>query len=149
GGILFRDNSVRQNMTMKVPYLAGGETEQTTLLGTRVGASVVAAWALLKHLGKKGYRKIVQRCMKLTLELAEKIRSIDGVSLVTKPTMNILGIKSDAMNVEALAEKLRSKGWAVSLFPEHIRIVVMPHVQTPHVKAFLEDLRNIMEKKAG
>lgn len=147
GGILFRDNSVRQNMTTRVSYLAGGETEQATLLGTRVGASVVAAWALLKHLGKNGYRKIVERCMKLTLELAKEIQSISGVSLVTKPTMNVLGIKSDDMNVRTLAEKLRNKGWAVSLFAKHIRIVVMPHVKTSHIEAFLEDLKNIMEKE--
>jgi tyrosine decarboxylase/aspartate 1-decarboxylase len=144
GGILFRDKSVKQNMTFEVPYLSGGYAEQTTLLGTRIGASVVAAWALLKYLGKDGYRKIVNDCMDLTLKLAEEIQCVDGVDLVVKPTMNILGVKSDVMKVRVLAERLRNNGWAVSLFPEHIRIVVMPHVQPSHIEVFLKDLRNII-----
>jgi len=88
----------------------------------------------------------VKHCMKLTLKLAEEVERIDGVNTVTQPTMNIVGIKSDAVDIKLIARGLRNKGWAISLFPNHIRIVVMPHVEPSHVENFLNDLERVMEK---
>ncbi len=146
GGILFRDSSIMKSIGMKVSYLAGGETNLTTLVGTRSGASAIAVWALLMHLRRAGYEAVVKRCMKLTWMLAEEVREIYGVSLVTKPTINIVGIKSDVTDVQLITKELRKKGLAISLFPHHIRIVIMPHTKPSHVKAFLDDLREITKK---
>jgi len=149
GGILFRDESTMKRVGKRVPYLAGGETEQTTLLGTRSGASVVTVWALLKHLGRKGYETVVKHCMKLTHKLAEGVQRIDGVNLVTPPTINIVGIKSDGVEIQLIAQELRNRGWAISLFPNHIRIVIMPHIKPLHIEDFLNDLEIVMEKLSG
>ena len=146
GGILFRDTSIVEPIGMKVSYLAGGEANLATLVGTRSGASSIAVWALLMHLGRAGYEAVVKRCMKLTWALAEGVRQIDGVSLVTQPTINIVGIKSDGLDVQLITKELRKKGWAISFFPHHIRTVVMPHTKLSHVKAFLDDLREITKK---
>lgn len=149
GGILFRDESLRKAITWNVSYLAGGETEQATLVGTRSGASVISVWALLKHLGREGYRKIVRRCMRLTWKLAREIPMIEGLDIVTEPTMNIVGLKSEILDIRHIARELRLRKWAVSLFPKHIRIVVMPHVQKNHIEKFLEDLIDIINKLKG
>jgi len=149
GGILFRDEATIKRVGKRVPYLAGGGTEQTTLLGTRSGASAVTVWALLKHLGRKGYETVVKHCMELTQKLAEGVQRIDGVNLVTQPTINIIGIKSDAVEIQLIARELRNMGWAISLFPNHIRIVVMPHVKLLHIENFLNDLEIVMEKLSG
>ena len=146
GGILFRDEATMRRVGKRVPYLAGGETEQTTLLGTRSGASAVTVWALLKHLGRRGYETVVKHCMKLTQRLAEGVKRIDGLNLVTQPTINIVGIKSDVVEIGLIAKELRNKGWAISLFPKHIRIVVMPHVKLLHIENFLNDLELVMKK---
>ena len=143
GGIIFRNSDLKKAIAWKVPYLAGGETEQTTFVGTRSGASVVATWALLSHLGREGYRDIVKRCMDLTFRLAEEIRKIPRLDIMTEPTTNVVGIKSDFFNIARLASEIRKLGWAVSLFPQHIRIVVMPHIREEHLKSFLEDLRKV------
>ncbi len=146
GGILFRDEDLRRRVAWNVAYLAGGETEQATLVGTRSGASVIAVWALLKHLGKEGYRGNVKRCMKLTIELVERIKKIEGLQIVTEPTMNIVGLRSDVFDLRQIVKELRLRGWAVSLFPEHIRIVVMPQIQKHHIERFLEDLYDVTDK---
>jgi len=149
GGILFRNEKLRKTVAWNVSYLAGGETEQATLAGTRSGASVIAVWSLLKHLGKEGYKRIVARCMRLTWKLAEEVREIKGLDIVTEPTLNIVGIKSEGFDVRQLAKELRVRNWAVSLFPSHIRIVVMPHIQKQHVERFLSDLKDIANKLGG
>lgn len=146
GGILFRNAQLEKAVAWKVSYLAGGETEQATLVGTRSGASVIAVWALLKHLGKEGYKRIVERCMRLTQRLAGEIKDIKGLDLVVEPTMNIVGIKSELWDIRRIAQELRLRRWAVAVFPSHIRIVVMPHIKEQHIEEFLEDLKTITSK---
>ncbi len=149
GGILFRDSELKRKVTWRVPYLAGGETEQSTFVGSRSGASVIAVWALLKHLGREGYRKIVERCMRLTWKLAEEVRQIDGLDIMTEPVTNVIGIKSESVNIKRVAEALRRLGWAVALFPRHIRIVVMPHIREEHLEKFLQDLKRVIIELKG
>jgi tyrosine decarboxylase/aspartate 1-decarboxylase len=149
GGILFRNERLRKTVAWNVSYLAGGKSEQATIVGTRSGASVIAVWALLKHLGKEGYKRIVRSCMRLTWKLAREIQKINGLDITTEPVMNIIGIKSEVLDIRRIAKELRLRKWAVSLFPNHIRIVVMPHVQKQHIEEFIEDLRDIVNKLGG
>ncbi|MCW3994336.1 MAG: tyrosine decarboxylase MfnA [Candidatus Bathyarchaeota archaeon] len=149
GGILFRNERLRKAVAWNVSYLAGGKSEQTTFVGTRSGASVIAVWALLKHLGTEGYKRIVRSCVRLTWKLAVEIQKINGLDVMTEPTMNIVGIKSEVFDIRRIARELRLRKWAVSLFPNHIRIVVMPHVRKLHIEEFLEDLKDIVNKLGG
>lgn len=148
GGIVFRDHELDNNIAWKIPYLSGGETSQSTLTGTRSGASAIAVWALMKYLGTDGYVKIVRRCMRLTMRLTNSAARMDGIGIVMEPTMNMVGISSTTFGIRSLADKLRTRGWAVGLFPEHIRVVVMPHVKEQHVDKFLEDLKDIAKRKS-
>jgi tyrosine decarboxylase/aspartate 1-decarboxylase len=100
----------------------------------------------MKYFGEKGYTRIVRRCMNLTLKLAEEIPKIRGLDKVTEPVMNIIGIKSEGPIIRRLAQELRIRKWAISLFPNHIRIVIMPHVQEQHIIQFLQDLNTIVDK---
>ncbi|MFZ7136808.1 MAG: tyrosine decarboxylase MfnA [archaeon] len=145
GGILFRDKSLKKAVTVNVPYLAGGHTEQSTVIGTRLGASSIAVWALLMNLGTQGYTQVVRCCLNLTKELVNGINQIEGVDVVTPPVINVVGIKSDAMDIRVIAQKLREHGWAISLFSNYLRLVVMPHVTSSHIECFLKDLKQIME----
>lgn len=145
GAILFRHAGLRKRIQTEVGYLAGGESPQT-MLGTRPGASAIAVWSVLKYMGTEGYQKMVKRCMKLTQRLVEEIDTIPGISCVTKPTINIIGIKSDLVDNIELASELRKNGWAVALFPKHIRIVIMPHLKSTHLSWLVRDLKNIMSR---
>jgi tyrosine decarboxylase/aspartate 1-decarboxylase len=144
GGLLFRNERIRKAVSWNVTYLAGGETWQSTLVGTRSGASIIAVWALLRQLGKSGYKEIVRQCMHLTQKLAAEILKINGLDIVSKPTMNIIGIRSEGMDIHLLAHELRARRWAVALFPKHIRIVIMPHIREEHIRKFLDDLKDIV-----
>lgn len=145
GGIFFRSEGMASAISTNFTYLCGGETTHQTIVGTRSGAASLATWAMLKHQGRSGYQKIVKRCMELTYQLVAGIEEIKGLEVVIPPTMNVVGIKSDILDIDVLAQKVREMKWAVALFPKHIRVVVMPHVKAPHIHGFLEDLRHITE----
>jgi tyrosine decarboxylase/aspartate 1-decarboxylase len=143
GGIIYRTKALAETINVAVPYLSGGESARSTIVGTRSGASVLATWALLMHLGKRGYRSIVGRCMELTHSLSAKIKSIEGFDVVTEPTINVLGVRSTNTGIENLASSLRKLGWAISLFSSHIRVVCMPHVLAEHIERFTDDCRSL------
>jgi tyrosine decarboxylase/aspartate 1-decarboxylase len=145
GGIFFRNEEMASAISTNFTYLCGGETTHQTIVGTRSGAAALATWAMLKHLGHSGYQKMVKRCLKLTNQLVAGIQEIEGLEVVIPPTMNVVGIKSNVMDIEILAQQVRELSWAVALFPHHIRIVIMPHVKESHILKFLEDLRRIIE----
>lgn len=146
GGIIYRNESLKKMVSWDVSYLSGGETEQGTFVGTRSGASAIAVWAVMKHLGREGYAKVVKKCMHLTFKLAEEIPKIHGLEIVTRPTMNIVGIRTTDFDIKVVAEKLRLRKWAVALFPKHIRIVIMPHVEKHHIDELLQDLNTIVNE---
>jgi tyrosine decarboxylase/aspartate 1-decarboxylase len=77
--------------------------------------------------------------MKNTDFFAKKLESA-GLSLICKPTLNIIGFRSD--NTKQLADRMRNLGWSISYIPRYdcIRVVVMPHVKRSHIVAFLQDL---------
>jgi tyrosine decarboxylase/aspartate 1-decarboxylase len=147
GGILLRNKKIRELISWNISYLAGGEAKHASIVGTRSGASVIAVWSLLKYLGKDGYERMVKRCMRLTWKLTDEIQNIEGLEIMAKPTMNVVGLTSQALDIKRVAEELRRKGWAVALFPRHIRIVIMPYVQEQHVNKFLEDLKSIAHEQ--
>ncbi len=127
GSVLFRDKEAMESISIEIPYLAGGETDQPTITGTRPGNSVLGAWAIFKHLGKEGFQDIVDRSIRNTEWLASQV--VDH--LVTEPETNVLGIKAN-----------KPDGWKVSEYKGFIRVVVMPHVRKKHLKEFLNDLQD-------
>lgn len=144
GSVLFREKNWLKALEFEVPYLS---RISSTLLGTRSGASAAAVWAVLHSLGRKGYRKIVGRCMDLTRKLAEGIKKTDGLELVVEPELNVVAFKSKIANLHKLNESLEARGWLASLNkqPKSIRLVVMPHHRPNHITSFLSDLRGCME----
>lgn len=142
GGILFRDKSYLDVMSIETPYLT--EDRQSTIVGTRTGASTAATWALMKYLGREGYQKVAGRCMELTQLLAQGIKD-SSFELVSEPQLNIVAFRSRKINVWEISDRLAERGWAVSIssYPKAIRIIVMPHLKQEHIEAFLADLRDI------
>jgi tyrosine decarboxylase/aspartate 1-decarboxylase len=146
GGILFKNQSYIQENCFEIPYLAGGTYTHPVILGTRSGATVIATWAILKHLGIEGYTKIVKSCMNATQQLEKGIEQIENVELATKPVINIIGITSKNLDICQIDQELRKQKWSLGKFTNTLRIVVMPHIKTQHIEQFLKDLEQITKK---
>jgi glutamate/tyrosine decarboxylase-like PLP-dependent enzyme len=67
---------------------------------------IAAAWAIMNHLGEDGYLAIADTVIKATMELREGIGAIDGVKVLGDPTMSILAVGSDDLNVYEVGDEL-------------------------------------------
>jgi tyrosine decarboxylase / aspartate 1-decarboxylase len=142
GCILFREEKYLDVMNIDTPYLT--QKQQSTIVGTRTGASSAAAWAIMKYMGREGYVKLATRAMEITEFLARNLVK-SGFELVSSPELNIVAFNSKKISAHELAKKLEAEGWAVSVSacPPAIRVVLMPHIKREHIIAFIETLENI------
>ena len=144
GGILFRDESLLSTIGKSVSYIGSGRVKLTTLSGTRPAAPAIAVWAAMKSLGRSGYRTIVEKCINNTTFFCKQLEKLEGVRLIVKPTMNIVGFTCLEVSNKMVIDKLLEKGWTLSLFPTHIRAVIMPHTDAYHLKKFISDLNSVL-----
>lgn len=142
GGIIFRREEYLDVMAVDSPYLT--VKTQSTIVGTRLGASSAATYAIMKYFGKEGYSKLVKRLMDDTMFFAENLKKL-GYKIVCEPELNIVAFNHPDMDANVLAEKLEKLGWKVSVAkcPVAIRVVLMNHIKRNHLEELLKDLKDI------
>ena len=145
GMILWRDDELARSSAVEVGYLSGGRLRQNTLVGTRSGASVAAVWAVQRHLGRSGYAEVVRTAMQTAQALTEALKAVAGAEPVFEtPPLNVVGVRTPGRETGAVVAELRRRGWALSQWDGFFRVVVMPHVTEPVLKAFVADLKEVL-----
>ncbi len=131
GCLLVREPKVFNALNIDTPYLT--VRQECTLAGTRPGASVASALAVLEYLGMNGMRAVVAGCMENQRRLIEGMETLGYPRAVT-PDVNVATFVCDRA----------PPGWRVSRTRfGHMRIVCMPHVHRDVVEAFLSDMGEI------
>ncbi|MDO9097592.1 MAG: tyrosine decarboxylase MfnA [Candidatus Methanoperedens sp.] len=143
GGLLFREEACLLPLEIDTPYLT--IRKQHSLAGTRSGAAVAAAYAVMMHLGVDGYRKLVRGCMKMTHRLVEGVRGF-GIEPLIEPVMNIVAL--DVPDLEEVRKELRQKGWITSITrtPRAMRLIIMPHLSEEALELFISDFGECLRK---
>jgi tyrosine decarboxylase / aspartate 1-decarboxylase len=141
GGLLYRHEGHLKSLEINAQYLTS--QVQSSLAGTRSGASAAATYAVMRYLGREGYRRIVSGCMENTKFLGDSLTDM-GLELALEPVMNIVTVKLP--DATAARKKLCDMGWFVSTtsHPLSLRMVVMPHVTHNVIEAFLSDLKKVL-----
>lgn len=141
GGLLFRNSSDLQGLEAETHYLT--VARQVSLTGTRSGAAAAATYAVMMHLGRDGYTRMVEYCMDLTRHLVEGARAI-GVEPVIEPVMNVVAL--NVKDAPAVRSALMERGWHVSMTrePRALRLILMPHMTTENLDLFLKDLASVL-----
>jgi tyrosine decarboxylase/aspartate 1-decarboxylase len=128
GCLLTREPDMLQTLNIDTPYLS--VKQEFTLAGTRPGAPVAGALAVLDYLGVEGMEAIVAGCMKNTKRLIGGMETF-GIPRAATPDVNVATFS--CRNVP--------EPWKVSWTRQgHLRIVCMPHVHSNTIEAFLEDI---------
>ncbi|MBN2617812.1 MAG: tyrosine decarboxylase MfnA [Spirochaetales bacterium] len=145
GCIIYRDENIANYVRTPVSYLSGGSTVNNMIMGTRSGASIAAAWMVYNYLGVNGYKKIVKKAMSLTWWFITEVKKIDGLCVKVEPECNVVGVcVNDNYDIKKLINGVRELGWAVSEWPDYMRIAIMPHVTQRALKKFLNDLKKLL-----
>ncbi len=128
GCLLTRSPEHFSCLNVDTPYLT--VKRECTLAGTRPGASVAAAVAVLEYLGMDGMRAVVAGCMENARRLIDGMETL-GYRRAVTPDVNVATFSCDRVPA----------GWRVSRTRNgHMRIVCMPHVTRDVIENFLKDM---------
>ena len=152
GVLIFRDESFLKlsldKIKVKTPYLTG--KYQSTLTGTRPGAAVASTYAVMKYLGKEGYRKNVAYCMDLTNYFQKELNKI-GLFPSIPPVINIVTVTvGDYEKTDRIRSLLLERyGWNVSATKTipALRFVLMPHVTKEDICSLISDLKTLLDSE--
>lgn len=133
GGLLSHGPELLDELAIDTPYLES--TSQMTLTGTRSGAGVASAVAVMEALWPDGYEAQYRTSQSNADWLAAEVRS-RGFDVV-EPVLPIV-----TMDLPFdLVTDLRELGWRLSRTEaSEARVVCMPHVTRPMLQRFLDDL---------
>lgn len=132
GCLLLREPEMFGCLNVDTPYLT--VKSECTLAGTRPGADVAGAYAVIKLLGREGFKAVVDGCMENTRRLVEGMEAF-GYKKIIEPVMNVATFENGKI----------PEGWKVShTRAGHLRFVVMPHVNREVVEEFLDEISRLV-----
>jgi len=130
GCLVTREKDALNTLNIDTPYLT--VKQEYTLGGTRPGAPVAAALAVMDYLGFDGMKAVVSGCMKNTERLIAGMETL-GFRRAATPDVNVATFVCDQKRIPL--------PWRVSwTCQKHLRIVCMPHVHADRIEAFLSDI---------
>ena len=123
----------------------GGIYISPTLLGTRAGGPIAAAWAAMRHLGENGYMAIASKLMDGVHKLEEGFKQIPNIEIVGKPVMNVIAYTTvrNKPDIFVVADQLENRGWMVERqqHPDSIHLTILPTNVTA-IEQYLSDLKD-------
>jgi sphinganine-1-phosphate aldolase len=139
--VLYADRQLRRSQFTADTRWPGGAFASPTLLGTRPGGAIAAAWAALHHLGFDGYQRLFASLLDTTKRLQHGIRAIGDLQIVGDPPMTVFAFGSAGRDVFAMADRLERHGWRIDRQhdPDCLHLIVNP-VHARVVDPFLADL---------
>jgi glutamate/tyrosine decarboxylase-like PLP-dependent enzyme len=140
--ILYRTGELRRYQYYVNTDWPGGAYASPTMMGTRPGGAVAAAWASLMALGQDGYLEMARRTMDTANALMKGIEALPGLSIIGKPVMSVFAFGAEDIDIFTLADRLDTRGWRVNRqnHPGSLHMIATPNHREA-VSPFLQDLQ--------
>lgn len=143
--LLQRNRSLRDAQYYACANWSGYTIVNPTMQGSKSIAPLGAAWAVLRRIGRSGYRQLVDTMWQATTRLIEGVGGIDGLRVVGRPRMGLVAVTAEG-DVFELADRLTAAGWLVQptyafgASPAHIHFTIDPS-NAGRVDALVEALQ--------
>ena len=144
--LLHRSRELRRYQTFVFDDWLGGRYATPNLQGTRSGLPMAAAWAVVRHLGRDGYRRLVRATLEAADRIRAGVRAVDGLSVPGDPRHHLLSITADPtadvpVSIPTLGEALAARHWHLDRQgpPDGLHLTVSAG-NVPAVNEWLADL---------
>jgi glutamate/tyrosine decarboxylase-like PLP-dependent enzyme len=115
--LVWRSIDAMQHQIFVATDFPGGIYASPTMLGTRPGGPIAAAWAAVHALGDRGYLELARAAADAADRLRAGIAGIRGLGVLGHGDATIVafGVDLDAVGVDiyAVADRLEARGWTV------------------------------------
>lgn len=141
--VLYRTPELRKHQYFAYTDWPGGIYVSPTMTGTRPGGAIAAAWAIMHRLGFEGYKDITKRVMDTVMKLRDGINAIEGLEILSRPTMSVMCIGSTQPEIDIyeVGDNMSERDWHMDRqqFPASLHLTVN-HAHIASADSFLKDL---------
>jgi sphinganine-1-phosphate aldolase len=114
--IVHRTKELRQHQTWVFDQWLGGMYGSPNLQGSRSGAPMAAAWAVMQHLGITGYLELTRAALTAADRMRGAVAGTDGLRVVGDGRFHLVACTADPtssspIDVFALGDALAARGW--------------------------------------
>jgi glutamate/tyrosine decarboxylase-like PLP-dependent enzyme len=145
--IIYATRELRKHQFFVYTDWSGGLYGSPTMLGTRCGGPIAAAWASLMYHGLEGFLKMAREVMETSKKIQEGINSIPGLKVVSNPDMSIFAFTSDQFDIFEVGDELSLKRWYLDRiqFPSSLHMTISYH-NVNHADEFISAVREAVTK---
>ncbi len=114
--IVHRTKDLRQYQTWVFDQWLGGMYGSPNLQGSRSGAPMAAAWAVMQHVGITGYVELTRAALTAADRMRAAISATDGIRVLGDGAFHLVACASDPSSASpidafALGDALAARGW--------------------------------------
>jgi sphinganine-1-phosphate aldolase len=113
--LLWRSMADMRHQFFVAADFPGGIYVSPTLIGTRPGGPIAAAWAALQGLGADGYERLTAAALDAADRVRAAVATIPGLTVVgdSLATIVAFGAAPGGPDIYTVADRLEARGWSV------------------------------------
>ncbi len=146
--VLYRHPDLRRYQYFTATDWPGGLYASPTMAGSKPGALVAVAWAVLVKIGREGYLDAAGRILETGDYIREGVESIPGLYVLGDPLW-VIAFGSDEVDIFQVMDAMARRGWSLNglQFPSAVHIAVtLRHTQPGVADRFLADLADSVQE---
>ncbi len=127
--VFYRSAALQAFQGFSFDVWPSGQFATQTLVGTRAGGAVAAAWAVLRFLGRDGYRAIAGELMTLRDAYLADLKTIPGMQIRGAPALANIAFGCDDIDMAQVATMLGERGWVPGMVrtPPSLHLMMSLH----------------------
>ncbi len=139
--VFYRDAEKHAAQALDLDVWPNGRFTTNTLVGTRPGGGIAAAWAVLNFLGRAGYMQIAERMLTMRDAYIAGIEAIPGMQVYGKPDLSILAFGHPGKDADSIAAGMTARDWVPGMVrtPPGLHLM-MSLLHEPARPEYLRDL---------
>ncbi len=142
--ILYRDQESFAHQAYRFDDWPRGAYATQTLVGTRPGGAIAAAWAVMNYLGEDGYLRITARILAVRRALEDGVRAL-GLEVWGEPQLGIVSFGTASLDMAAVADAMDARGWMTGRLTAPPGLHLMLNLtHEPIVGVYLADLADCL-----
>ncbi|KDQ55737.1 hypothetical protein JAAARDRAFT_59713 [Jaapia argillacea MUCL 33604] len=148
--VMYRSSELREHQYYLNPEWPGGIYASPTMSGSRPGALIAGAWAVMQHMGHDGYLESCRSIVATARRIGEAITtSIPELYVLGNPPSSVVAFasKSKDVNVLEVGDLMAKKGWHLNGLSKPAAVhIACTRLTIPLVDTFIEDLKDAVRE---
>ena len=127
--VFYRSAELYAFQEMAFDVWPSGRFGTQTLVGTRAGGAVAASWAVLRYLGREGYRRIATEVLAMRDAYIADLTRIPGMVIRGTPELANIAFGCDDIDMGQVSTRLGELGWVPGMVrtPPSLHLMMSLH----------------------